>query len=189
MPFLTQRITKEGRIMGTYMKFGDFKTANEDEAEIFEYSFRKVFDIVPEAENGRAKEYFPAAGLKDEDVNKFGKGPFCAFNVSYESASGVYFIKAGDEIIYLGSTGNMQKEFNSGFGKISESCCGINGQRTHCKINNAVLQYFNSGIDVSVYFFRTDNRNMIKRVIINRLGKSGISPRFNGRDIDSVDIK
>ena len=120
--------------------------------------FMYAQSLIPLLENGRPKEFHPEKFYDNQDrlpLLYHGRGPFCRFSVDLPSVSGVYLWVVGDEIIYIGEAVDLNRRFNSGYGNISPRNCYQGGQSTNCKMNKAVLQYFQAGTPVKLYIHPT----------------------------------
>ena len=97
--------------------------------------------------------------------------------IDVEDVPGVYLWIVDDEIIYIGETKNLRKRFNTGYGNISPRNCYLGGQSTNCKMNKVVLEYFEAGKQIKLYFLKT---NDYKKVELELLSK--ICTRYNVKD-------
>lgn len=119
------------------------------------FPFNKICQIIPELnEDGLPKEYKPQAEYKNNkniSLHKYGYGPFCRFKIpsEYNGKIGVYVIKVGDQIKYVGECEDLGKRFNMGYGVISPRNCYKGGQSTNCRINNLILQMFKNRLSIS----------------------------------------
>ena len=134
--------------------------------------------------NWKSKDKFDIRKTKEDYENKNtvpllenGKGAFCRFVIDAEDVPGVYLWIVDGEIIYIGETKNLRKRFNTGYGNISPRNCYLGGQSTNCKMNKVVLEYFEAGKQIKLYFLKTDD---YKRVELELLSK--ISTRYNVKD-------
>lgn len=97
-------------------------------------------------------------------LNRFGRGPFCAFGLSgAESLAGVYAITVAESVVYIGECVSLSARFSqSGYGAIASRNCHIDGQSTNCKVNSRVLVALKAGEVVRVWFHRSTSRKPIE---------------------------
>jgi len=110
----------------------------------------------------------------ETSLHKYGRGPFCQFripkNLLYE---GVYALKEGQAIIYIGMCQNLSDRFNArGYGTISPRNCFDGGQHTNCKINNSILKSIKKGRKIELWFYPTHDRHLVESRLILRLQPS-----------------
>ena len=106
--------------------------------------FISICEIKPLIDKyGRIIEYQPDREYKNADdkkLNKYGKGPFCKFQIPNGiNKAGVYILKIDDEVKYVGECENLSSRYNIGYGQISPRNCYVGGQSTNCKINSYIL--------------------------------------------------
>ena len=106
-----------------------------------------------------------------------GGGPFCRFSIQAPQAPGVYLWVAEGQLLYIGETVNLRQRFNTGYGAISPRNCYAGGQSTNCKMNQVVLDYYNRGTPIQLYFFPTQR---YKQVELELLGK--LNTPYNVKD-------
>jgi hypothetical protein len=124
------------------------------------YDFTHICAVEPRKNpDGTVKQYMPQSqyeNLGRISLNKYGKGPFCKFQIpNYISASGVYLLTVGDEIRYVGECANFSARFNAGYGNISPRNCFERGQETNCRLNHLVFSSTGAGEKISLWFFQT----------------------------------
>lgn len=93
---------------------------------------------------------------------------FCRFRLkNAEDVSGVYaWVSGGDNVIYIGETKRLRTRFYSGYGIISPRNCYKGGQKTNCKMNKVVLEYYRAGTELYLYFLKTPNYKSIEEKLI-----------------------
>ena len=70
----------------------------------------------------------------------------------------------------------LQRRFNMGYSRIAPRNCYTGGQSTNCKMNKVVLDMFEQGKTISLYFYYTTD---YKGVELDLLGK--IKTRYNAK--------
>lgn len=104
-------------------------------------------------------------------LHRFGLGPFCRFLITPLDLAGIYILVAQNEILYIGETCNLNQRFNNrcygSYGFISPNACYKGGQSTNCKINMLVLQQFEIGHSVKLYFLMTAEHKHIERKLLH----------------------
>ena len=138
-----------------------------------EVHFKFICEIKPLTdEYGGVIEYYPYKGYKnvdDKKLNKYGKGPFCKFQIPNGiSKAGVYILKINEEVKYVGECENLSSRYNTGYGQISPRNCFVGGQSTNCKINSYILQEVKNGSKVHLLFYETENRFEVERDLIKK---------------------
>ncbi len=156
--------------------------------KLLDYEFEYVQDLKPVVDNkGNIKEYYPHENytLKELELHKYGKGPFCKFSINpkWSNVSGVYALYIEDKLVYIGQAIDFAKRFNIGYGKISPRNCFVGGQSTNCKINNVVLNSVKEGKTVSLYFHQTNDFYQIEFNLIKQY-----KPEFNS-SLNNENIK
>ena len=93
---------------------------------------------------------------------------FCRFRLkNAEDAPGVYaWVSGGGDVIYIGETKRLRARFNSGYGIISPRNCYKGGQKTNCKMNKVVLEYYLTGKELYLYFLETEDYKKIEEELI-----------------------
>ena len=80
-----------------------------------------------------------------------------------------------------------------GYGNISPRNCYTGGQSTNCKMNKAVMEYYEKGTPVDLYFYETDQYKQVELELLRRCHTRynvkimNIDWNGNGK-IDPVDI-
>jgi len=144
------------------------------------HKFEFIQRIVPYCNEQGVIKFYPQDDYENKNTVPLlenGKGAFCRFVIDVEDVPGVYLWIVDDEIIYIGETKNLRKRFNTGYGNISPRNCYLGGQSTNCKMNKVVLEYFEAGKQIKLYFLKTDD---YKRVELELLSK--ICTRYNVKD-------
>ena len=154
--------------------------------------FISICEIKPLIDKyGRIIEYQPDREYKNADdkkLNKYGKGPFCKFQIPNGiNKAGVYILKIDDEVKYVGECENLSSRYNMGYGQISPRNCIVGGQSTNCKINSYILREVKNGSKVLLLFYETENRFEVERELIKKY-----EPKWNstsGKYINVVEKK
>ena len=84
-------------------------------------------------------------------------------------AAGIYLWVFDNEILYVGRTKNLLKRFNNGYGRISASNCYIGGTITNCRMNKVLLQLYEQGKIISLYFYKTHKHKVVERNILHAI--------------------
>ena len=71
----------------------------------------------------------------------------------------------------------LNDRFNNEYGIISPRNCYKGGQKNNCKMNRVVMDCYNSGEPVKLYFLRTNDYKMIEKELIRSL-----MPKYNEKD-------
>lgn len=148
--------------------------------EVCGYEFQFVQALIPECEQGVARVYYPHKDFVNRrglPLLPWGAGPFCRFSIQAPQAPGVYLWVAEGQLLYIGETVNLRRRFNTGYGTISPRNCYAGGQSTNCKMNQVVLDYYNRGTPIQLYFFPTQR---YKQVELDLLGK--LNTPYNVKD-------
>lgn len=156
------------------------KGKKEKAINLLGYEFEFIQNIVPYCNKHGVIRFYPQEDYENKNnvpLLENGKGAFCRFVIDAEEVPGVYLWIVDDEIIYIGETKNLRKRFNTGYGNISPRNCYLGGQSTNCKMNKVVLEYFEAGKQIKLYFLKTDD---YKRVELELLSK--ICTRYNVKD-------
>ena len=135
--------------------------------------FKFICEIKPLTdEYGSVIVFHPYKEYKNVDnkkLNKYGKGPFCKFQIPNGiNKAGVYILKINDEVKYVGECENLSSRYNIGYGQISPRNCYVGGQSTNCKINSYILQEVKNGSKVYLLFYETENRFEVERSLIKK---------------------
>ena len=131
---------------------------------------------------GTVKTFDPKKHYSKKDskpLNKYGNGPFCRFSIkdpAYDRVCGVYALLDDDGLLYIGQTVNLRQRFNNGYGDIQPVNCYAGGQSTNCKINSMVLQKYQSGNHVYLFFHETMKYDMVEHELIDTL-----NPPYNSQ--------
>lgn len=148
---------------------------------VFGYDFRYLQDILPQRdEAGNVIKYYPQNDYYNKQnlpLSYYGKGAFCRFSIKAEDCPGVYLWVVNEKIIYIGETAGLRKRFNMGYGNISPRNCYVGGQSTNCKMNKVVLNLYEQGKVVNLYFYKT---TYYKSVELDLLRK--INTMYNNKD-------
>lgn len=93
---------------------------------------------------------------------------FCRFRLNNaKDVPGVYAWVSGNyNVIYIGETKRLITRFNSGYGMISPRNCYKGGQKTNCKMNKVVLEYYRAGTELYLYFLETEDYKAIEKELI-----------------------
>lgn len=134
------------------------------------HDFFFIQTLVPERElNGRVKRYYPQDAYENKDelpLLEVGEGPFCRFGVQAGAWSGVYLWVADGEILYIGETVNLANRYNVGYGHISPRNCYAGGLSTNCRMNRVVLDYFEKGKIIALFFCPTADHKALERELL-----------------------
>lgn len=119
-------------------------------------------------DKGKIIKIYPKL-IQGRKLHKFGKSAFCRFKINAPEAAGVYLWVLDNEILYVGSTKNLLQRFNNGYGRISASNCYIGGTITNCRMNKVLLELFERGKIISLYFYKTQKYKLIESKILRAL--------------------
>lgn len=137
------------------------------------YRFNYIQQIIPECDTyGHIIKNNPQdsyGNTKNLPLLHHGNGSFCRFSINAGDRSGVYLWVVEDEIIYIGETKGLKSRFNMGYGKISPRNCYLGGQSTNCKMNKVVLDLYEQGEIVSLYFFETAYYKQIEFELLTKI--------------------
>ena len=176
---LTERKTVKARDKNIKPIANTSSTA--DTINVCGYTFTYIQDLIPQCDaDGTAIKYYPQAKYDNKAglaLLYHGKGAFCQFSIVADDWPGVYLWVVDGKIIYIGETAGLKQRFNNGYGYISPRNCYVGGQSTNCKMNKVVLENFESGNVVSLYFYQTAD---YKRVELELL--SEINTPYNVKD-------
>ena len=136
------------------------------------YTFTYLQDLIPECDaDGNAVKYYPQNEYDNKDGRPLlyhGKGAFCRFSIKADNWPGVYLWVSDGKIIYIGETIKLRQRFNTGYGHIEPINCYAGGQSTNCKMNKVVLEYYEKGKAIHLYFFQTtDNKRVELELLTN----------------------
>lgn len=164
------------------------KEAKIRSVEVHGHRFTKICDLEPVRDSsGNIVERSPQEEYDRKEMSKlhkYGNGSFCSFRIPQVDREGVYLLRVGGEVAYVGEAENLATRFNSGYGLISPRKCYVGGQQTNCRINKLLLEQFKAGRSVELFFLETDNRLLIEAKLIKALhppwnlgeGKTGMAP-------------
>lgn len=140
------------------------------------YRFVFVQELLPELDiSGSVYTYQPQGKyankkklpLLPEAEAAAGYAKFCRFRLNNaKDVPGVYAWVSGDTVIYIGETKRLRTRFNSGYGMISPRNCYKGGQKTNCKMNKVVLEYYRAGTELYLYFLETEDYKAIEKELI-----------------------
>jgi hypothetical protein len=136
------------------------------------YEFCYLQQLIPECDtNGCVTKHYPQGeydNRKNLPLSYYGKGAFCRFSINAGEWPGVYLWVVDNSIIYIGETVGLKSRFNMGYGRIAPRNCYVGGQSTNCKMNKVVLDLFERGKIVSLFFYYTTD---FKQIELELLGK------------------
>jgi len=108
-------------------------------------------------------------------LNKYGNGPFCKFSIPCNACGeGVYALFVNDTLKYVGECEDLVNRFNMGYGNISPKNCYQGGQPTNCRINHLILECFQEGSRIGLFFLPTRERHNVEYALIKEF-----SPEWN----------
>ncbi len=145
--------------------------AAADELRVCGYPFRFLQELIPLCENGKVLRFYPQrqyGNPKGLPLSHHGAGPFCRFSVRAPAASGVYLWVCQGEIVYIGETQDLAQRFNAGYGSISPRNCYLGGQSTNCKMNRVVLDCYEKGTPIRLYFYETADYKRVELELLRR---------------------
>ena len=114
-------------------------------------------------------KFFPQQKIKDRQFHNFGAGAFCHFSINAPHAAGVYLWVFGNDLLYVGRTKDLAQRFNQGYGNISASNCYIGGTITNCRMNKLLLEFYEQGKIISLYFYKTRKYKLLERKILQAI--------------------
>ncbi|MDD2476893.1 MAG: GIY-YIG nuclease family protein [Dysgonamonadaceae bacterium] len=140
---------------------------------VFGYEFCYIQQLIPDCDvSGSIIKYYPQNEYDNKKgllLSHFGKGAFCRFSINAGDCPGVYLWVVDDSIIYIGETENLKKRFNMGYGRIAPRNCYIGGQSTNCKMNKVILNLYEQGKTVSLYFYNTTDYKRIELELLRKI--------------------
>jgi hypothetical protein len=148
------------------------------------YEFRQVGTIEPTRNSGGEiveeiphPRYLNAAGLQ---LNKYGAGPFCRFQVARRWRSpGVYIITAVDLVLYVGECEDLEARYGAnGYGGISPRNCFKGGQETNCRLNCLILGAAKQSVELCLWFLEVQG-GKAERVKVETLLITLLKPAWN----------
>jgi hypothetical protein len=131
------------------------------------YDFELICEIAPQKNpDGTVKRLMPQSqyeNLANIPLNKYGKGPFCKFQIlSHNELRGVYIFTVDDKIQYVGECEKFSSRFNMGYGNISPRNCFKGGQETNCRLNNLVYRAATTGETILLWFLPTADHKKVE---------------------------
>lgn len=142
------------------------------------YHFYLLKPLIPETnELGHALKFYPQKRKRGRKLHKFGSGAFCRFHIDAPDVSGVYLWVLDNQILYIGRTKHLAQRFNNGYGKISASNCYIGGTITNCRMNKVLLELFERGKIINLYFYKTRKYKVVELNLLR-----AISTPYNIKD-------
>jgi hypothetical protein len=146
------------------------------------YEFHFIQELIPECDaQGNAVKYYPQNKYDNKKrlpLSYYGTGAFCRFSINAGNSPGVYLWVVGGQIIYIGETAGLQQRFNMGYGVISPRNCYVGGQSTNCRMNKVLLDYYELGKTVSLYFYATTKYKQVELELLRQ-----IHAPYNAEDI------
>jgi len=140
---------------------------------VYGYEFRYLQQLTPECDaDGHIVQYYPQSEYGNEKrlpLLCHGTGAFCRFSINAGEWPGVYLWMVDNKIIYIGETEGLQRRFNMGYGHISPRNCYIGGQSTNCKMNQVVLDLYEQGKTVSLYFYKTKDYKQVELILLRNI--------------------
>ncbi len=137
------------------------------------YQFCYLQEIIPELDaRGCIVKYYPQDRYdnnKNLQLSKFSDGAFCRFSINAGDWPGVYLWVVDNRIIYIGETDDLKGRFNIGYGNISPRNCYVSGQSTNCKMNKVVLDLFEQGKRVSLFFYETTDYKRVELELLRKI--------------------
>jgi hypothetical protein len=146
----------------------------ERATSIGRYNFEWVALIDPVRNpDGSVKEFAPQSRYRNQralPLNKYGNRPFCKFKIANRhNVSGVYAIVVDGKPKYVGECASLSRRFNMGYGNISPRNCFLDGQETNCRINSLVHIFSTQGVELSLWFLRTNDYKSIEEALRMKL--------------------
>lgn len=154
------------------------RTIREDgiAMRIGDHEFTYIQSLRPRLDkDGKIVKFMPQsryANKKGLRLHKQGDGEFCRFELEKaERVSGVYawVVRGENDPIYIGETSDFKKRFSTGYGNISPRNCFEGGQITNCKMNKVVLDHYNKGKIIDIYFLQTDDHKKIELELLKSI--------------------
>lgn len=156
----------------------DVKTLN-----ILGFDFRLIQQLLPQCDDdGRITKFYPQNAYDNKNnlpLLYYGSGAFCRFSIQAGDWQGVYLWIVNGEIIYIGETENLRSRFNTGYGHIAPRNCYVGGQSTNCKMNKVVMNLFEQGQKIDLYFYDTPNYKQVELVLLRKI-KTQYNKKDNG---------
>lgn len=151
------------------------------------YEFHFIQELIPECDaQGNVVKYYPQNKYDNKKrlpLSLHGTGAFCRFSINAGNSPGVYLWVVGGQIIYIGETAGLQQRFNMGYGIISPRNCYVRGQSTNCKMNKVLLDYYELGKTVSLYFYITTEYKQVEKELLRN-----IYTPYNGKECKELNL-
>ena len=82
-----------------------------------------------------------------------------------------YFInsRSAKQILYIGRAKHLSQRFNHGYGKISASNCYVGGTITNCRMNKVLLELYEQGKIISLYFYKTRKYKAVEHSLLRTI--------------------
>ena len=71
-----------------------------------------------------------------------------------------------DKILYVGEIKNLAQRFNHGYGKITATNCYIGGTISNCRMNKVLLEFYECGKIIRLYFYQTRKYKSVDKNIL-----------------------
>lgn len=140
---------------------------------VYGYEFCYLQQLMPECNtSGCIIKYYPQDGYDNKKnllLSYHGKGTFCRFSINAGDWPGVYLWVVDNRIIYIGETDGLRRRFNMGYGRIAPRNCYVGGQSTNCKMNKVVLDLYEQGKTVSLYFYNTTDYKQVELELLRKI--------------------
>ena len=140
---------------------------------VFGYKFSFLQTIKPLCDdNNNIIKFYPQEKYDNKNnfpLSKYGNGAFCRFSIEAPQTSGVYLWVVDNAIIYIGETENLSQRFNIGYGNISPRNCYVGGQSTNCKMNKIVLELYEQGKIIDLYFYETKDYKSVELDLLRNM--------------------
>ncbi len=137
------------------------------------YEFHFIQKLIPECDaQGNVVKYYPQNKFDNRKrlpLSQHGAGAFCRFSINAGDWPGVYLWVVDDQIIYIGETAGLKQRFNIGYGIISPRNCYAGGQSTNCKMNKVVLDQYELGKTVNLYFHAATEYKQIELELLRQI--------------------
>lgn len=137
------------------------------------YKFIFVQQLCPEwGLNGAIKKFHPQDqydNLRKLSLLPDGNGAFCRFSIEADEVPGVYLWVLDGKVIYIGETSQLRRRFNMGYGNISPRNCYLGGQSTNCRMNKVVMELFEIGKIIDLYFYETYDHKRMELELLNKV--------------------
>lgn len=148
------------------MKFKNYPKAHKF-ISLLGYNFEFIQFLIPDRdENRKIIKLFPQKKKRGRKLHQYGKEAFCRFKINAPEIAGVYLWVLDNEILYVGRTKNLAQRFNNGYGKISASNCYKGETITNCRLNKALLNLYEQGKIIGLYFYKTRKYKALEKKIL-----------------------